>query len=98
MFNHSCEPNCYITPGPDGTMALKTNRSVIKGEELTISCIFMTTFTLYGKFSLDLWLILIYCCQNIKMLSIGADTFLSYIAFYVHALSVVRNHKNELIN
>lgn len=41
MFNHSCEPNCYILPGPDGTMSLKTKIAISQGEELTISYIDM---------------------------------------------------------
>eukprot|EP00026_Physarum_polycephalum_P014185 Phypoly_transcript_14673.p1 GENE.Phypoly_transcript_14673~~Phypoly_transcript_14673.p1 ORF type:complete len:276 (+),score=3.64 Phypoly_transcript_14673:2-829(+) len=37
MFNHSCVPNCYITNGKDGTMVVKTLKSVSKDEELCIS-------------------------------------------------------------
>lgn len=41
MFNHSCDPNCYIAVGEDGTMVVKTKKNVAKDDELCISCIFI---------------------------------------------------------
>jgi len=39
MFNHSCDPNCYITSGVDGTLVVKTNKNVPRANELCISYI-----------------------------------------------------------
>jgi len=36
-FNHSCRPNCYMTPGTNGTLLVKAKRGIQKGEELCIS-------------------------------------------------------------
>jgi len=39
MFNHSCDPNCYIACEADGTLLVKTKKSVPRVNELCISYI-----------------------------------------------------------
>eukprot|EP01012_Entosiphon_sulcatum_P040985 TRINITY_DN54741_c0_g1_i1.p1 TRINITY_DN54741_c0_g1~~TRINITY_DN54741_c0_g1_i1.p1 ORF type:complete len:292 (+),score=20.41 TRINITY_DN54741_c0_g1_i1:59-934(+) len=42
-FNHSCDPNCRMTPGPEGSLVVRTLRDVQPEEELTISYVDLQT-------------------------------------------------------
>jgi len=73
MFNHSCDSNCFVTQGPDGTLLIKTKVDVKEGEELCFSYIDLFTDEFKDKQTRRTHLMETYCflcacplCSNQK--------------------------------